>query len=747
MKQRGRAISAKEDEPAASDLAPTIPTLPPPSKWPAYVPSQTLASKKKHVVIVDCHPSRVELPPDDAICGYTRLGLHLLAIRALSFRAPGYRAQLAAQEGIGGMCRYCSSLSTYQSEPWHSPSKERDVATVSKEVCLLRKASVDRTYAVSQVKSRPRASLRTRARKKWPEEFSQVRPFVDRRFFEDRNVIVEKDTDLLEKFNVDFESSIPSWDISVLRKFCRIQTAFKSDFWRRSRAKLDGRSCSTKLQREYPDWLTPAELQHHLSVERFDNAEHPDTDVDRQLVYIYRLCPQYISGLMSAVYSHQQSALRDTIWQHISREASIRVKIPTNGFKTYLLEFHMPFLTFRCATNSAAAPTRDAVGSDDETESIAIVLHCEEHERPCKFVVRESNVSIALCGWDRQKWTCWTFSNTLSDPTARNEEEPEEIDMQEDYIATDGNGLTDGIVVDAAKPILDAREYWLCVVDIRMRIIYSEWEWVIKNADARVKDWKRKNPLLFHANAPGNQQREKAEELLLGMLQNKELLRLLSDKLAMTLQACTRFERDKYYFMDIENERVHSTLDSLHETFEALADLQNTLARLEQECDKTEHIVGSRLTFGVDANLSKIGLLQTYVSNRLNSEAQKVNIDTNRASQKMAELNRRGTEAAVKSSQITRINVQLFLVTTPFILALQYFGAEKDIFSFERNPRNFSYAICVLFITLPVLTYVLSSLNLYWEMLLSRICGKKGTNTDEESPVELEELPRSAVSY
>lgn len=77
---------------------------------------------------------------------------------------------------------------------------------------------------------------------------------------------------------------------------------------------------------------------------------------------------------------------------------------------------------------------------------------------------------------------------------------------------------------------------------------------------------------------------------------------------------------------------------------------------------------------------------------------------------------------------------KLSLVTTPFVLALQYFGAEKGIFSFERNPRTFSYAICTLFIALPILTHILSLLNHRWDVLLSRICRNKDTEIDEEDP-------------
>jgi hypothetical protein len=64
---------------------------------------------------------------------------------------------------------------------------------------------------------------------------------------------------------------------------------------------------------------------------------------------------------------------------------------------------------------------------------------------------------------------------------------------------------------------------------------------------------------------------------------------------------------------------------------------------------------------------------------------------------------------------------------------LQYFGADKDIFSFERNPRTFSYAICVLFCALPILTYGLSLLNQRWDEFYKRVFDKAEPEDYQES--------------
>jgi hypothetical protein len=50
-------------------------------------------------------------------------------------------------------------------------------------------------------------------------------------------------------------------------------------------------------------------------------------------------------------------------------------------------------------------------------------------------------------------------------------------------------------------------------------------------------------------------------------------------------------------------------------------------------------------------------------------------------------------------------------ITTPLVLALQYFGAEKDIFPFERNIKSFLIAWVILLFSLPCLTYGLDALG------------------------------------
>ena len=144
----------------------------------------------------------------------------------------------------------------------------------------------------------------------------------------------------------------------------------------------------------------------------------------------------------------------------------------------------MPFLTLRECSDVEE-------GLNDAWPEIAsLKLDCDKHAKTCRYVIREANVSVVVCGWSHSKWVCWAFSNTHSDPTARNEEPAEESDIfQEDHVATDGNGPEDGRVINLEDPAWCARQYWLTAVDIRMRIVHRECTWLVRSIEADVNAW------------------------------------------------------------------------------------------------------------------------------------------------------------------------------------------------------------------------------------------------------------------
>jgi hypothetical protein len=76
--------------------------------------------------------------------------------------------------------------------------------------------------------------------------------------------------------------------------------------------------------------------------------------------------------------------------------------------------------------------------------------------------------------------------------------------------------------------------------------------------------------------------------------------------------------------------------------------------------------------------------------------------------------------------------VQIILFTTPFILALQYFGAERDIFSFDRNMKNFVFCVLVLMAALRLFVVALNAPSQLRNILFP--AKQKNNHTIEDTP-------------
>ena len=108
---------------------------------------------------------------------------------------------------------------------------------------------------------------RERASTRWPNIFTTKRNVKDPRFLQARDVLMEVPKDIVDASFEDFESSTPSWDIAVVRRFFRDAGQKLLTSRNPSRARLDDRDCETKNSRSYLDWLDATELERVLSAE------------------------------------------------------------------------------------------------------------------------------------------------------------------------------------------------------------------------------------------------------------------------------------------------------------------------------------------------------------------------------------------------------------------------------------------------------------------------------------------------
>jgi hypothetical protein len=117
------------------------------------------------------------------------------------------------------------------------------------------------------------ATVRMKSRKKrqkklWKPIFFTRRPFEDLSFFEAREIIAdfERDGGPLDAFLQDTESSIPSWETSVVKQFLLTRQPHPTSS-SIARARLDDREYSSGRCRESPEWLIASELRQALEIQ------------------------------------------------------------------------------------------------------------------------------------------------------------------------------------------------------------------------------------------------------------------------------------------------------------------------------------------------------------------------------------------------------------------------------------------------------------------------------------------------
>ncbi|KAH4071235.1 hypothetical protein HBI23_101520 [Parastagonospora nodorum] len=507
------------------------------------------------------------------------------------------------------------------------------------------------------------------------------------------------DEDLLDLLVEELEGSIPSWEAKAVRAMFSREanqkgTIPEAESW----AWLDDREFSSGCNRASRVLDCPG-LRQALRHERFGHDELPD--VDRRLIYISKLTPAFIIALAESAGTDEINALRDAVCKHVTLASAFRVFIPMIGFPTFRLEFHLAHLILREESCKPKAGTSKPTSND-----LSFLESGNSSGSSPTYKIRQAHISVVLCGWGNTRWTGYAFANTGLDAQPALDHDEDEPNM--DYFAADRD---DDHVKDADTPIWDAREYWLQIVAIRCRLILKEWVYL------------RDEDPLKNSNGVMQPVATDIQKTLDITLQSMQLSRKLIDALSMNLRAYERFnlpDGDVSYFSDITDPKISRVRNSIKESFEMMADLHLELTSLDDAWKRRATHLGHMLSLESNRLMAQSNVM-TQRSNELNVQSH----DIQRQTQALAEstialnkeirkLNEESTEAAranqadaAKTSLSTRVNVELLLLTTPFGMVLQYFGSEKDIFSFSRNTKTFVLSTIILMIILRLLAVLL----------------------------------------
>ncbi|KAK4139638.1 uncharacterized protein C8A04DRAFT_32864 [Dichotomopilus funicola] len=293
------------------------------------------------------------------------------------------------------------------------------------------------------------------------------------------------------------------------------------------------------------------------------DIETKDTPTNRR-VYIPHLDAPSSLILAATATESQVNPLQDTIYKHLTRQASIAVDLdPT---QTFHLSLHLPFPTLR----SASSPDPRGLRS-----SVPVPFPATGHsEVQTQKHLHEAHLAHSLIGHTNRAWTAYSFLDTYYDDVSPNSTGSDSTDKGNTaanqsrhavaaYQATQGGVERDpvtfgrSLVGDQSE---DARDYFLKVLQAGVEEVKGEWMNAGRGVLRGLKIQARKRGL--------NHSPETLQVL-------EHLIHCLAD----TLSAWAAFKEHDLGYFDLDNEvhqaRIRAVDGHMRELAALRAELEN----------------------------------------------------------------------------------------------------------------------------------------------------------------------------
>ena len=154
-----------------------------------------------------------------------------------------------------------------------------------------------------------------------------------------------------------------------------------------------------------------------------------------------------------------------------------------------MLEFHLPFIAWREQARKDGRTKADGTPLRS-SQSLPSLLGSHESAVATQGTLHDAQVSCVVTGFNTAIWTAWVMSDTYFHDV---EDSPNNKDMLEYYDDPDekGDPLTRGaLLVD--PPLWDPREYFLKVLQIRLKQVEEEWRYITYVVKTNVKTYVRR---------------------------------------------------------------------------------------------------------------------------------------------------------------------------------------------------------------------------------------------------------------
>ncbi|KAJ8113689.1 hypothetical protein OPT61_g4233 [Boeremia exigua] len=489
---------------------------------------------------------------------------------------------------------------------------------------------------------------------------------------------IDVQRELQDAFLSVSEISGSSWEVERVQKFFReARTVSDANMW------IDFRQKDTEARHHHSRWIASNQLAEAVIRQRTELSR--DSLACRRLSFVPYASPRILEDLIKSATSIEIEALR--------RAAC---------FPVFRLILNLPCLSLE-EHDDNAPNIRPFVDNHNKTrwEDLShLPLESKTGRLSNRFAIFETRTTVVLSGCSNTDWFGYAFGNigpidTSPSGQEQNDDDdtndPDEPEPEEDFFATGGCEP----VLNPENIIWDPRVYFLRAMEIRLSITTQASEFLVRKLDAGCHDW--------IPQVQDHESNQKALEKISGMTR---VFRHLHEHYAQSIRAWNRFggNGDALYFADLETHPVaREALSSIKKSFEKISDLEHRVELKRRDCTEATKILKVRIAQENNRISNRISLENIEMSRKLTD----INREASRYSEKAAESALKSLAAAEETSRSSRVNVQLFMLTTAVVIALQYFCSERALFAFERSPRAFWISIAILIPSLLALSFAL----------------------------------------
>nr|KAK5440177.1 hypothetical protein LTR18_008114 [Exophiala xenobiotica] len=448
-------------------------------------------------------------------------------------------------------------------------------------------------------------------------------------------------------------------------------------------------------------------------VNNSQSAEHKmydAADIERRMIFIHDLDAWNILALTTTASVSQGDALGDAIFKYLTSQSSIAVTVSTctrltaseeRAWPTFQLSLHLPYYAWR----SSSEPRRDS-RLDRSGQPLRHVRDVSllDSEGKTSFLY-EAQISCVFSGIEEWRWVAYCFADSYFDG--------ENTTQDDGYMPYEYHADPDPRNID------NAREFFLNVLQIRVKQIGQEWEEVVRNVEKSFRKFCRVRALSFFLV-------EEANDHMLTKAQSHE-----KRWIKPAARSTSREEQCKEYGDTVRKhiQWVGRALPILTGVLEVLSKTRNAWAEFEQhhlvnfqgstkKSSFAPTIITIRMTF---QRLDSLGKDLDSMAKRCRRIQKELQWDLNQHTLMVGDQQRKLAEASNKLVQDNKRLSLTIICLSPLILTVNIFSMTHEVFPFiPRTATSFIF----LFLGIGILSVIMYHVQTYplqhWGSLVAK---------------------------